>query len=286
MLGPIEATAAGSPLPLGGARARTALSVLLVSANEVVSGESLASILWPGRDSAESRNAVQTSLSRLRRAVGPDRLETVASGYRLRLTAGELDALAFEESAARAAAALTASAFTVAEAEASSALAWWRGPALVEVADHDFARARAAELEERRLGTVECRAEARLALGRSAEVVRELTALVDLHPFREHLWGQLIVALYREGRQAEALRTFSTLRRTLAEELGIDPSPALVALEGAILRQELTAPSPVRPMAPARGARCRRHGHRRSRGSARLPHGSIHPRRARGAGSS
>ena len=245
ILGPLEALDGGRPVPLGGARARLALAVLLVSVNEVVSGEALATALWPGRESSEARNAVQTQVSRLRTAVGSERLETVGTGYRLRLAPAELDALAFTDGAARAAAALSAGSVATAEAEATAALACWRGPALVEVADHDFARARAAELEERRLATIECRTEARLSLGRSAEVVAELRALVDEHPFRERLWGQLMVALYREGRQADALRTYSNLRTTLAEELGIDPSPELVALEGAILRQEVP-PAPRR----------------------------------------
>ncbi len=190
ILGPLEAIDdQGGPVPLGGARARLALAVLLVSANDVVSGESLASVLWPGREASDSRNAVQTQLSRLRRLLGGARLETVGSGYRLRLGTEELDALAFGAGAARAKAALDAGSFATAEAEAATALALWRGPALAGVADEGFARARAAELEERRLTTVECRTEARLALGGAAEVAAELGAVVADHPFRERLWG-------------------------------------------------------------------------------------------------
>ena len=122
ILGPLEVTEKGRPVQLGGPRARQALAVLLVSVNEVVSVEALASVLWPGRTVPEARNAVQTQLSRLRRMAGSERLETVGPGYRLRLEADELDALAFGEAAARATSALAAGSWAVAEAEATAAL--------------------------------------------------------------------------------------------------------------------------------------------------------------------
>ncbi|HEX2046813.1 MAG TPA: BTAD domain-containing putative transcriptional regulator [Acidimicrobiales bacterium] len=251
VLGPVEVHDGNRTATPTRAKERSLLALLLVHADQVVPSERVAEALWPGEARPEHAvRSVQTYVSRLRAAMGPagDRLVTRPSGYLLRVEPGELDAQRFqrllEQSRLRAGAA-------PAEALAllDEALGLWRGPPYGELRDEEFAVADAVRLEELRLVAVEERIEARLALGHHEEVVGELEALCAEHPLRERLWSQLMVALYRGGRQPDALRAFERYRRLLAEELGLDPSPELRALESKILVHDRTLGPP--PAAPA-----------------------------------
>src|SRR5207302_2514949 len=204
-------------------------------------------------------------VSRLRKALreagDDDVIVTRPPGYLAQLPPGTLDAACFESLVATARDQQRRGAPDQAATTPREALALWRGPALADVADAPMARAEAARLEEARLAATEERIEAELACGRHAELTAELDALTRAHPLRERLWGQRMLTLYRSGRQVEALRAYRDLRQLLAEEVGLDPSPALAALESGILRQapELDwrappssqAPSPAATPAPA-----------------------------------
>ncbi|MCI0345069.1 MAG: hypothetical protein L0221_06420, partial [Chloroflexi bacterium] len=179
-------------------------------------------------------------------ARAPKVIVTDHPGYRIAVAADTLDVGRFERLVERGRAELSAGDASSASATFGEALALWRGAALADVVGYDFARAETARLEESRLAATEDKIEADLALGRHGALVGELEALTHQHPLRERLWGQRMVALYRAGRQADALAVYQKLRSTLAEELGIDPSPELARLETAILVQapEL-GPSPT-----------------------------------------
>jgi predicted ATPase/class 3 adenylate cyclase len=239
ILGPLEVTEGEATRRVGGPKTRTLLAALLVRANEVVPAHLLVSTLWPEAGQAEGANNLHTQLSRLRSALGRDAVERTESGYVVRCGEGELDALAFEQASAKARAALAERRWADAAADAASALGWWRGDeALPEFADQPFAMPRASALGEERWGTVECGIDARLALGEHRALVGELGDLVEREPLREWLWGQLMRALYRCGRQAEALRAYERLRQILADQLGITPCAELVRLERAVLAQD------------------------------------------------
>jgi DNA-binding SARP family transcriptional activator len=229
LLGPVEATQGGRAIPLGGRRQRALLARLLVDANRAVAADRLADDLWelPPQD---SHAALQNQVSRLRKVLG-DRLVTRAPGYLLRVDPGELDLDVFRGLVAEAGAAADPAerARLLREADAL-----FRGPPLADV-DAPFAESEQAALEELRLAAVEGRIDADLERGRHAELVPELGALVRAHPLRERLRGQQILALYRCGRQADALEAYRETRRMLDEELGLEPSPALRELERAIL---------------------------------------------------
>ena len=175
-------------------------------------------------------------------------LLTRAHGYVLRVAPGELDLHRFESLLHEGREALRAGEADVAARTLREALALWRGPPLAEFASDSFAGVDIARLNELRLSAVEERIEADLATGRSAELVAELESLVVAHPLRERLRGQLMLALYRSGRQAEALQVYQDTRRLLVDELGIEPSQALQRLEQAILRQEASLEPPVWPV--------------------------------------
>jgi DNA-binding SARP family transcriptional activator len=224
ILGPLEVVENGQTLDLGGQKQRALLAVLLLHANEVVSSQRLIDALWPERPPETAAKALQVYVSQLRKALGRDRLETKAPGYLLRVEAGELDLARFR--------ALRA------EDRAREALELWRGPPLGEFAHQRFAQAELAELEELQLACREESIAADLAAGRHAEVVGELEALVVEHPLREQLRGQLMLALYRSGRQAEALEAYNAARRALVDELGIEPSREVRELHQAILNQD------------------------------------------------
>lgn len=226
ILGPLEVVAEGRAVSLGGTRQRALLAVLLTRANQVVSTERLIDELWGERPPKEARNTVQFYVSQLRKVLGADRIETRAPGYAIRIERDELDLHRFERLVAEGGPALT------------EALSLWRGPALADFAYEPFAQAEIARLEELRLAALEQRLEADLALGRHGELVGELEALVAEHPLRERLRGQLMLALYRSGRQAEALDVYRETRRVLVDELGIEPSPTLQELERSILRHD------------------------------------------------
>jgi DNA-binding SARP family transcriptional activator len=258
ILGPLEVWDGDRPLVLGGARERSVLAALLISANRVMPAERLVTILW-GEDAPETAaNTLQVHVSHLRHTLEPERerrgpgalLLTRPPGYELRTTPASVDAARFERGADRGGAMLGSRPAEAVEV-LGAALAEWRGPALVEFRALPFALAEAQRLEERRLAATEQRVEAELALGRHQALAAELESLVRDHPLRERLVGLRMLALYRSGRQADALRSCTELRERLREELGIDPSPEIRALERAILVQDpaLTAPAAGAPRA-------------------------------------
>ena len=265
LLGPLEIDVGGRAVAIRAAKVRTVLAVLLVHAGRVVSRDALADVLWGDDPPPSAANTLQTYISQLRRALTTQPvpgehhpvLQTHQSGYLLRVGRDQIDAARFEDLVHQARPNLVSSPAR-ATATLREALALWRGPALAEFAELGFAEAEIARLEEVRLEATEDLIRAELALGRHAEIVGELGALVAATPLHENLTGYLMLALYRSGRQADALRAYRYLRRALAEELGIDPSPALAALEVAILRQEPDldfAPAPTPASAPGRTAR-------------------------------
>ena len=249
ILGPLEITAGGQPLPVQGARIRTVLAMLLVHANQVVPADRLTGELWAGQPAGGAAASLQVRVSQLRKALRPSgeagRLVTRPPGYLIRVAPDELDARRFERLARDGETALAAGDDALAVRRLDEALGLWRGPALVDVDDAPFARAEAARLEERRLAAVESRAEALLACGRHRELIGELETLTAAHPLRERLWSHRMLALYRAGRQAEALRAYRDLREILTGELGIEPSPALRELEVRILRQDAALAPPA-----------------------------------------
>jgi len=240
ILGPLEVAEGDRQLQVGGTRERALLAILLIHAGEVVSADRLIEELW-GRDlPANPSNALQVVVSRVRKALeadaGPGRLVTRKPGYVLQARPGELDSGRFGrlvEEARRAGATDQPGALALLE----EALGLWRGPALAEFEAEGFAREEIARLAEERIRAVEMKAEAELALGRHAELVGELRALVAANPLRERLRGHLMLALYRSGRQGEALRVFSEGRGVLVDELGVDPGPELQELHQQILLQ-------------------------------------------------
>ncbi len=227
ILGPLEVVDGDRSLPLGGSRQRTLLACLLTHPNRVVSTDRLVDQLWGAQPPKTAVNTIQYYVSQLRKVLGADRVVTRAPGYLIRIEPGELDLDRFE---------------TLLEqnnaAALREALALWRGPALGDLAYESFAQAETARLEELRLATLERRLDLDLEAGRDADLVGELEALVAEHPLRERLRAQLMLALYRSGRQADALAAYSTGRRVMLEDLGIVPGPALQELERAILRQD------------------------------------------------
>jgi predicted ATPase/DNA-binding SARP family transcriptional activator len=238
ILGPVEVRADGDVVALGGPKPRALLAVLLLHANETVSAERLAMGLWGEDAGADAVKSLHVHVSRLRKALGDaDVLSTTAGGYRLHVGQGELDADRFERLVAQGHERMEDGDAARAAEVLREALALWRGPALVDVAAAPFAGAEIARLEEERLAAIETRVEADLAAGRHAEVVGELQQLAAADPVRERLHGLLMLALYRSGRQADALEAYSRVRAHLADELGLEPSPALKVLQGEILEQ-------------------------------------------------
>jgi DNA-binding SARP family transcriptional activator len=250
ILGPFQLEEGGRHIAVGGVRQRAVLVSLLLHANEVVPSEQLLMDLW-GEDSPPSAaNSLQAAISRLRRALPPGRLITRAPGYTLRIFPEELDVSQFEQLVSEGREALTAGAADQAAQTLSQALSLWRGPALADFRYEPFAQAEIARLEELHLTCLEERIEADLALGSASVLVAELRQLVSEHPVRERLRGQLMLALYRDGRQAEALEVYREFRSVLRDELGLDPSPHLRELETAILRHD----SLLSPVSAATGA--------------------------------
>jgi DNA-binding SARP family transcriptional activator/pimeloyl-ACP methyl ester carboxylesterase len=252
VLGPLEVTADGQSLGLAGARTRAVLALLLVHANQVVSSDRLIEELWPGQPTQRATDSLQVRLSELRkvlRSAGEaDRLVTQPPGYLLRVAPGELDALRFEQLAAEGDTALAAGDAAAAAQRLDQALALWRGPALAGLDAVPSACAETARLEEQRLAALESRAEALLACGRHRDLIVELETLTAAHPLRERFWCQRMLALYRSGRQADALRAYRELRDLLVTELAIEPGPELRELHARILRQDpaLDGPAPDR----------------------------------------
>jgi DNA-binding SARP family transcriptional activator len=235
VLGPLEVVDRGRTLALGGASQRALLALLLLHANETVSSDRLMDELWAGEPPHSGAAALQVRISQLRKALGNAavRLETRPPGYVFRAGRDELDLDRFSRLVAEADGAEPSQA----AAKLREALGLWRGPPLDDLAFEPFARSAIGRMEELRLLALERRIDADLALGRDAELVGELETLVAEDPLRERLRAQLMLALYRSGRQADALGAYRDARRTLVEQLGIEPSPALRELERAILQQ-------------------------------------------------
>src|SRR5215472_1248652 len=246
ILGPLEVVRSGCVVPLGGRRQRAVLALLLLQANRVVSFDRLAEDVWGGHPPPGSVTTLQSYVFRLRRALEPDRLPGDAGavlvtrdrGYLLRVNRGHLDAAVFEEAGAAGRAALEAGRYAEAAQALREALGLWRGPVLADLADYAFARPEAARLEELRLAAVEDRIDADLALGRHHVLTGELERLAGEYPLRERLHGQLVLALYRCGRQADALAAYRRVRDLLAGELGIDPAEPLQRLHGSVLAHD------------------------------------------------
>jgi predicted ATPase/DNA-binding SARP family transcriptional activator len=233
----------GRPVAVGGLKRRAVLAILLMHANEVVSTDRLIEYLWAGEPPASATKSLQVHVSRLRGAlgnkgVGEHRLVTLGAGYLLRVTPGELDAERFERLVDEADALSTADSAELAAVKWREALEMWRGEALSDFAYDSFAQPEIARLSELRVGALERRIAADMAVGRDAQVIAELERLVHEHPYREQLRAQLMLALYRTGRQAEALQAYQDTRAALVEELGIEPSAELRTLHEAVLAQD------------------------------------------------
>ncbi len=234
VLGPLEVDVGGSVLPVGGPRQRALLTYLLLNANHAISRERLVEVLWGETPPETAVNSLQVAVHGLRKLLGSERIERRGNGYALRVEPDELDLERFEKLVARA---RNQEPLTAAKTFAE-ALGLWRGTALGDAGSAPFGSIEAARLEELRLGAIEGRIEADLASGAHEALVPELEALVASSPYRERLRGQLMLALYRVGRQAEALEAYKDARRALVDELGIDPTAELQELERSILRQD------------------------------------------------
>ncbi|HEX9381302.1 MAG TPA: BTAD domain-containing putative transcriptional regulator [Gaiellaceae bacterium] len=257
ILGPLEVLDDQRAVLLGGAKQRALLGVLLLHANEVVSTTRLVDELWGERPPATAEKLVQGYVHALRKQLGADALVTQAPGYKLRLDPRALDLLEFERLTDDARGAELPDAVALRR----QALSLWRGPLLADVALEGPARHTVGRLSELRLATQIERIDAELELGRHAQLIGELESLVAANPYQERLHAQLMLALYRSGRQAEALHAYQAVRRTLSDELGLQPSQELRDLEAAILRQDESLsvdgrvvqappPSPTEPQKP------------------------------------
>ena len=243
ILGPLEAVDGDRSVALGGGRQRALLALLLTRPNEVVSTDRLADELWGAHPPRRALNTIQYYISQLRKALGADRIVTRTPGYVIRVEAGGARPRALR------------AALDEGTVEAlHAALELWRGPALADLAYESFAREEAAGSRSFASPSQERRIEADLEAGRGAELVTEIEQLTAEHPLRERLRGQLMLALYRSGRQAEALAAYQAARSTLVEELGIEPGPELQELERAMLRQDPSLDL-VREPPPRRSAR-------------------------------
>jgi DNA-binding SARP family transcriptional activator/ABC-type transport system substrate-binding protein len=251
LLGPLEVREGERILAVGGAKQRALLALLLLHANQAVSRDRLLEELWPERPGA-AEHSLDHLVSRLRKTLrDPELLVTRAGGYELHVEPERIDANRFERLLDEGRRSNTAGEPGRAIEALREALALWRGNALADVAYEPFARLEAERLDELRVAAIEERIDAELALGRHEAVNAELEALASRHPLRERLRSQLMLSLYRSGRQAEALRVYADTRKVLVEELGLEPTPALKQLEQAILRQDPSLEASV-PEARAR----------------------------------
>ena len=269
VLGPLEVASGGERLALGGAKQRAVLAVLLLRAGEVVPLERLIDEVWGNDPPPSAAHTLESYVSRLRQllnGLGPI-LSRRGAGYAIDLHGAQLDALAFVELQESAALASAMDEPANVLEWASAALAMWRGPALADVALASAGRAEAERLEELRLRTYELRFDAELALGYQEQAIGELQALVAQNPYRERFVAQLMLALYRSGRHAEALDAYERTRRRLDDDLGLQPSADLQQLSGRIVRQDplLNALSRARRLQRALA----RHGEATTRGFAR-----------------
>jgi len=264
VLGPLEADVHGAPADLGGPRQRCVLARLVAEHGRAVSADRLIEDIYAGQAPPRALAAVQSYISHLRRVLEPDRaahapagvLITAPPGYALRLSVEQVDGWAFEHDVHRAAMTEDPAA---AHAWLSAALERWHGPAFGEFSGRPWADLEAGRLDELRLAATEARAQAALRLGRAAQTVAELSQLTAEYPLREEAWRLLALALYQSGRQGDALAALRRVRARLAEDLGVDPGPALRELEAGILNQasHLSASSRSQPAATAPGTRSR-----------------------------
>jgi DNA-binding SARP family transcriptional activator len=250
LLGPLEVVEAGERLALPVGQPRALLARLLLDANRAVSADALVDSIWGESPPASSRKVLQLYVSQLRKLLGANRIETQPAGYAVQVESQEFDLARFE--------ALTEAAQTEADPTRRSslladALSLWRGAPLAEFDAAPFAEVAARRLNDLRISAIERRVEADLELGRHERVVPELAALVAQEPLRERPRGQLMVALYRGGRQAEALACYREGRRRIVEELGVDPGDALRELERAILRRDPALDITAKSKAALRG---------------------------------
>jgi peptide/nickel transport system substrate-binding protein len=254
VLGPLEVRLEGLALPLGGPKQRAVLAILLLHGNEVVSRDRLIDGVWGEWPPSAAQRSIDSYVSRLRMQLGKDRIARTSAGYTIRVDPGELDLERFEALRKHGLAEASAGDRRAAAETIREALGLWRGAPIGDLATEPFAHEEAVRLEERRLLAIEELNDIRLTLGEEAELVPELRRLAAEHPFREHLLGQLMLALYRAGRQVEALAEYQRGRKRLAGELGLDPAPQLRELERRILEQDptLSTPAPsARHPAPA-----------------------------------
>jgi DNA-binding SARP family transcriptional activator len=245
LLGPFEVCVGGRPAAINGSKRRAVLAMLAQSAGRVVPLETLMGAVWRSAEPAAPRNAVQHHITRLRAELGPDSIVAYPDGYAL--GPARVDALVFEELLAAARSALRAGDPEAAAESITQALGLFRGQPLQGLPDTEWVCAEGARLEDARLDALEEHFEAALAQGRHAEIVSAIGAAIDETPFRERLHGQLMLALYRCGRQADALDAFQQARHVLSEQLGLDPGPELRRLERAILAHDPCIDVPVAP---------------------------------------
>jgi serine/threonine-protein kinase PknK len=242
ILGPLTAGVDGQRVELGGRKQRDLLAMLLIDPNRCIPASRIADALWRGEPPASADVTLRTHVSHLRRRLATigaqDALVTRQAGYGLFLHPDQVDAAQFEHLLGLGQQALGLGEPQRAARLLADALRLWRGPVLDDLDPPEFAHTEAARLEELRLVALDHRIDADLTLGRHRAVIAELQRLVVAHPFRERLHCQLMLALYRSGRQADALAVSSSVRRQLAHELGVDPGPALRELETAILRHD------------------------------------------------
>lgn len=244
LLGPVELRIGDRDVPLGGPRQRALLALLAMRPRQVISADVLVEELWAGRPTDGAETTLRSYVSRLRRSLdGTSSIDRTDRGYALDVPAAAVDALEFERLVRDGGEALGRGAARRARNDLAHALGLWRGRPFGEVGGEGALRTAAARLEELRLLAIERRIEADLSLGLSAEVVDELEGLVRESPFRERLWQHLMLALYRTGRQADALAAYHRARAALDEHLGIEPGKELQALEQAILRHEVPPPA-------------------------------------------
>ena len=261
VLGPLEIERDGRPVAVGGPKERLVLGVLLAGAGTVVSVDGLVDAVWGERPPRTAERTIHAYIARLRRTLEPRHqpggtqtvIETVGRGYRLAIDPDQLDAGRFEQMARSGANQLGAGDAAAAATALRAALAEWRGDAYAGLADVGPCAAEATRLESLRLTAVEDKVDADLAAGQTAALVAEIEAAVAEQPFRERRWGQLMVALYRSGRQGDALAAYQRARRVLVDELGVEPGPDLRRLEAAVLAQDPDldwTPGSARPTEP------------------------------------
>ena len=238
ILGPLHVEGPNGPISVDAGKARALLELLLLHANEVIPTDRLVDSLWGDSPPDTAEHGVEVYVSRLRRALGADRFETHAGGYCIRVDEDELDLKRFERLTAAGREAVDDADAALAVRLFREAEALWRGPPVAELGSSERTQAEIARLDELHLAEIEARIDAMLATGDHADLVPELEELVATQPYRERIRAQLMLALYRSGRQVDALEAFQTGRRSLDEDLGLEPGQGLQELQQAILRQD------------------------------------------------